>query len=110
MAGEDLGPPSLRGMTGAEVMGRDGRSCHMRKEGICVPTDSAEMADRAMCGRKGFVCVRTRIPCFFDGTLRKMEFVMVLGGPRDVWVRNGGVGVARRLTLARFWQMPWLVR
>jgi len=39
VAGEDLGPPSLRGMAGAELMGREGRSCHMRKEGIRVRTD-----------------------------------------------------------------------
>jgi hypothetical protein len=39
VVGEDLGPPSLRGMAGAELMGREGRSCHMRKEGIRVRTD-----------------------------------------------------------------------
>ncbi len=33
VAGEDLGPPSLRGMAGAELMGREGRSCNVRTKG-----------------------------------------------------------------------------
>jgi hypothetical protein len=60
VAGEDLGPPSLRGMAGAKLMGREGRSCDVRTEGL-------------------FECGRTWIRFFFfryDGvcwTVRRVE-------------------------------------
>ena len=49
VAGEDLGPPSLLGMAGAKLMGREGRSCDVRTEGL-------------------FECGRTWI-CFFSITM-----------------------------------------
>ena len=70
------------------------------QRGQIVPC--AEGSDSSVYGRGFFV--------FFYVNVGTMVFVMVFVGPWDVWGRNGGFGLARRLNLARFWRMPWLVR